>query len=723
MAIKFFKDRNLFHLYNSEFSYYVHIHESKAITCPYFGSYLDDIDLDQISVIGGEDWFSNYYDYEEKAEKKYENLYLNASKMLLPSYRAADVRPSFVKIDGLENNKLDFRYVSHKILKGKPQLVDMPYIRDDLSEAETLEITAKDFSKDVTIILSLSIFENYNVIIRNTKFINGTDKNLWLTKSMSLTQDFASANYDLIHFPGEWLFERQFRRERITEGTKVISSKTGRSSHEHNPFIMLADPSATETNGEVFAVSFMYSGAFKCEVNVGKVGVTRINIGIGDFRYEVKSKESFIFPEGFIVYGKNGFESVSHQLHDLTRERIVRDNNEDVYRSILLNSWEGCYMDFNTEKVLNFITEGKKMGAELFVLDDGWFGNRCDDKRALGDWQVNEEKINLNKVIDECHKNGMKFGIWIEPEMANFDSNLLREHPEYAAVDVKSNPWLSRHQVMLNFANDEVVDYIYNVLEATLSRYEIDYIKWDHNRTMEDYFADNLDYLHQDEFYHRNTLGYYKLADRLTKRFANVHFQGCASGGGRFDFGTLFYFPEIWTSDENDPIQRLFIQYGTSFAYPPSVMGAHVNECNTASYKTKSEIALFGSYGFELDPRRVADKYIEQIKITNEIYKKYRDVVLKGDLFRLSSPFETNEFSIIMVDKNKGKALFLMVNLLKRLRASRFIKLRGLNPNKKYINSFDNKTYKGSYYMEVGINMSKTLNEFESQLVVLEEIK
>lgn len=723
MAIKFFKDRNLFHLYNSEFSYYVHIHESKAITCPYFGSYLDDIDLDQISVIGGEDWFSNYYDYEEKAEKKYENLYLNASKMLLPSYRAADVRPSFVEIDGLENNKLDFRYVSHKILKGKPQLVDMPYIRDDLSEAETLEITAKDFSKDVTIILSLSIFENYNVIIRNTKFINGTDKNLWLTKSMSLTQDFASANYDLIHFPGEWLFERQFRRERITEGTKVISSKTGRSSHEHNPFIMLADPSATETNGEVFAVSFMYSGAFKCEVNVGKVGVTRINIGIGDFRYEVKSKESFVFPEGFIVYGKNGFESISHQLHDLTRERIVRDNNEDVYRSILLNSWEGCYMDFNTEKVLNFITEGKKMGAELFVLDDGWFGNRCDDKRALGDWQVNEEKINLNKVIEECHKKGMKFGIWIEPEMANFDSNLLREHPEYAAVDVKSNPWLSRHQVMLNFANDEVVDYIYNVLEATLSRYEIDYIKWDHNRTMEDYFADNLDYLHQDEFYHRNTLGYYKLADRLTKRFAYVHFQGCASGGGRFDFGTLFYFPEIWTSDENDPIQRLFIQYGTSFAYPPSVMGAHVNECNTASYKTKSEIALFGSYGFELDPRRVADKDIEQIKITNEIYKKYRDVVLKGDLFRLSSPFETNEFSIIMVDKNKEKALFLMVNLLKRLRASRFIKLRGLNPNKKYINSLDNKTYKGSYYMEVGINMSKTLNEFESQLVVLEEIK
>lgn len=721
MAIIFFKNRNLFHLHNDEFSYYVQIHESGMITCPYCGAYLEDIDLEQINVIGGEDWFSNYYDYKDKIEKKYENLYLNASRMVLPSYRSADVRPSFVEVDGLENNKLDFRYVSHKILKGKPKLEDMPYIRDEKDEAETLEITAKDFNKNVTIILSLSIFERYNVIIRNTKFVNETDKNLWLTKSMSLSQDFPRANYDLIHFPGEWLFERQFRRERITEGTKVIASKTGRSSHEHNPFIMLADTDATETHGEVFAVSFMYSGSFKSEINVGKVGVTRVNIGIGDFKYEVKSKESFVFPEGFIVYGKKGFESISHQLHDLTRERIVKDGNEQAYRSILLNSWEGCYMDFNTEKVLDFITEGKKMGAELFVLDDGWFGNRCDDKRALGDWQVNEEKIDLKRVIDECHKNKMKFGIWIEPEMANFDSALLREHPEYAAVDVRSNPWLSRHQVMLNFANDEVVDYIYDALETTLSKYEIDYVKWDHNRTMEDYFAGNLDYLHQDEFYHRNTLGYYKLADRLTKRFKNVHFQGCASGGGRFDFGTLFYFPEIWTSDENDPIQRLFIQYGTSFAYPPSVMGTHVNECRTTSYKTKAEVALFGSYGFELDPRRVKEEDIEQIKITNEIYKKYRNVVMNGDLFRLSSPFETNEFSIIMVDKNKEKALFLMVNLLKRLRANRFIRLRGLDPNKKYKNSLDNKTYEGDYYMKVGINMSKTLNEFESQLVVLEE--
>lgn len=721
MAIIFFKNRNLFHLHNDEFSYYVQIHESGMITCPYYGAYLEDIDLEQINVIGGEDWFSNYYDYKDKIEKKYENLYLNASRMVLPSYRSADVRPSFVEVDGLENNKLDFRYVSHKILKGKPKLEDMPYIRDEKDEAETLEITAKDFNKNVTIILSLSIFERYNVIIRNTKFVNETDKNLWLTKSMSLSQDFPRANYDLIHFPGEWLFERQFRREKITEGTKVIASKTGRSSHEHNPFIMLADTDATETHGEVFAVSFMYSGSFKSEINVGKVGVTRVNIGIGDFKHEVKSKESFVFPEGFIVYGKKGFESISHQLHDLTRERIVKDGNEQAYRSILLNSWEGCYMDFNTEKVLDFITEGKKMGAELFVLDDGWFGNRCDDKRALGDWQVNEEKIDLKRVIDECHKNEMKFGIWIEPEMANFDSALLREHPEYAAVDVRSNPWLSRHQVMLNFANDEVVDYIYDALETTLSKYEIDYVKWDHNRTMEDYFAGNLDYLHQDEFYHRNTLGYYKLADRLTKRFKNVHFQGCASGGGRFDFGTLFYFPEIWTSDENDPIQRLFIQYGTSFAYPPSVMGTHVNECRTTSYKTKAEVALFGSYGFELDPRRVKEEDIEQIKITNEIYKKYRNVVMNGDLFRLSSPFETNEFSIIMVDKNKEKALFLMVNLLKRLRANRFIRLRGLDPNKKYKNSLDNKTYEGDYYMKVGINMSKTLNEFESQLVVLEE--
>lgn len=722
MPVDFCKARNLFHLHNSNFSYFVQIHSSGMLLCPYFGAYVKDIDTEQINYIGGHDWFSNYYDNDEKAEKQYENLYMNASMMLMPSARAADVRPFAVSVEGDGNCKLDFRYVSHRVYKGKPEMESLPYVRDEQKNAETLEITMRDFTKNIEVILSLSVFENYNAVIRNTRFINNTENALWLKKAMSVSQDFPRADFDLVHFPGEWMFERQLRREKLSEGTKIISSTTGRSSHEHNPFVMLAGSETTETSGEAYAASFLYSGSFKSEVYVGKVGVTRLNIGIGDnFKFEIKSGEVFDFPEGIILYSDCGFEKISHQLHDLIRQNIVKDNNTEAYRSILLNSWEGCYMDFDTEKVVEYIRSGKKVGVELFVLDDGWFGKRDDDSRSLGDWYVNEKKIDIRRVVDECHKNGMKFGIWIEPEMANFDSDLLREHPEFAAVDVKCNPWLSRHQVMLNFSDENVVDYVYEKLEKTLSEYEIDYVKWDNNRTLEDYFASNLDSAHQDEFYHRNTLGYYRLAKKLTERFPRVHFQGCASGGGRFDLGTLFYFPEIWTSDENDPVQRLFIQYGTSFAYPPSVMGAHVNDCPVTCYRTKAEIALLGSYGFEMDPRKLNERDVEEIKDVNKLFGKYRDVVLNGDMYRLLSPYDGKAFAVNMVDKKKEKAIFLMVNLLKKLRAFRFVKLRGLDAEKIYVNSWDNKAYSGDYYMKVGLNLSEGMSEFESRLIVLEE--
>lgn len=726
MAISFFAERGLFHLTNGKFSYYVQIHPSGILLNPYFGAYIEDIDPEQMGRIGGEDWFSHYYCHRDGREKEYEGLYFNASPMLFPSAGGADVRPSAMEIRGARNNKLDMRYVSHRIYRGKPQLAGLPYVRDDAGEAETLEIVLREHVKDIKAVLSLSVLPEYNAVIRNTEFINKTGKPLRLERAMSAVQDLSRADLDIVHFPGEWMFERQFRREALSEGRKVISASAGRSSHEHNPFVMLADRDATETFGEVYAASFLYSGSFKCEANVSKVGVTRLTMGIDDehFSFAVADGESFTFPEGLTVYSNRGFEGISHQMHDLIRRNLIKDNAPAAYRSVLLNSWEGCYMDFDTEKVLALIASGKRMGVELFVLDDGWFGRRDDDLRSLGDWHVNEKKIDLKKIIDACHENGMRFGIWIEPEMANFDSYLLRAHPEYAAVDVSSDPWLSRHQVMLDFADPAVVDEIYGQLETLLAQYDIDYVKWDHNRTLEDYYSAYLGEGRQDEFYHRNTLGYYRLADMLTTRFPDIHFQGCASGGGRFDLGTLFYFPEIWTSDENDPVQRLFIQYGTSFAYPPCVMGSHVNDDPVTCYRTKAEIALFGSYGFELDPRRMSDADVAEVNAVTEIYGKFHDdVVLEGDLYRLSSPYDGREFAIDMVDKQKSKALLLVVGLLKKPRTRRFVKLRGLNPWANYVNSFDGKVYSGDYYMKVGINLSDVRREFDSRLITLEEVE
>ena len=369
------------------------------------------------------------------------------------------------------------------------------------------------------------------------------------------------------------------------------------------------------------------------------------------------------------------------------------------------------------------IEGGKKLGAELFVLDDGWFGKRDIDDRSLGDWFVNEDKLDLRKAIARCRELNMKFGIWIEPEMINQNSELFRAHPEYAAADFSSYPHLSRHQVPLDFSNPEVVDCVYGMLEKLFTEYKVDYVKWDHNRSVEDCYSPYLRKGRQGEFTYRNVLGYYSLIERLEKRFPDIHFQGCASGGGRFDLGTLYYFPEIWTSDENDPVQRLFIQYGTSFAYPPATMGAHVNDCDVTSYKTKAQIALFGSYGFELDPQKVTDEEAKELEEVNEIYRKYHDkVILDGTFYRLISPFDGDAFAVESVQKDKGAAIVLYVNLLKKQKIRRFIKLKGLDEKALYRNDLDGKTYRGEFYMKVGLNLSFTVKEFQSRLIVLEKV-
>lgn len=725
MSVVFFKDEKLFHLTNGKVSMYLQISENGAVLCPYFGKYISEFDAKSEGFITP-DWYSTYYDKDKVRECKTSDMHFNSSSFLVPFTNFADSRPSLVEAEGFQNDKLIFLYRSHRIYKGKPTLCPLPYVRDEQNESETLEITLWDKYHDLTLKVSLTVFEKYNCVIRNTTLENHSGKSVWLTKAMSLSQDFCRADMDIVHFPGEWCNERQFRRERLTEGCKVVSSASGRSSHEHNPFVMLCDRDANETFGEVYAFSLMYSGSFKCNAFVGKTGVTRLNMGINDegFKYELRPDDEFVFPEGVCVYSCNGFGNVSRQMHDLVRNNIVKDNNVEAFRSILLNSWEGCYMDFDTGKVLDLIRSAKKIGVGLFVLDDGWFGSRDDDERSLGDWFVNSQKIDLRRIIDECHENGMLFGLWFEPEMGNLDSDFLREHPQYAAVDYNTNFWLSRHQVALNFADEKVVDAVYERIADILSNYRIDYVKWDHNRQLEDCFAANLDGAHQGEFYHRNTLGYYRLAKMLTERFDHVHFQGCASGGGRFDLGTLFYFPEIWTSDENDPVQRLFIQYGMSFCYPPSVSGSHVNDCKITDYKTKAEIALFGSYGFELDPRKLTEKDVLEIRKVNEIFKKYHDsVVLEGDMYRLISPFDKEAFAIQMVSKDKSESLFLFVNLLKKLRARRFVKLQGLKEDAYYVNSLDDKAHKGEYYMNVGLNLSYNLYEFDSYLVTLQEVE
>lgn len=723
MAIFYDQTNKLFHLKTSKISYYLLINEIGMLQHVYFGKSLDEMHIDSLLDLG-EDWSRYYLDAKTKEEKTYQNVYVNHSLFEIPSFGYSDKRVSSIKLESKCDNKTDFRYVSHKIYQGKPSILNQPTFRNNFSDATTVEFTLKDITKDIYLLLAYTIYENDCIVLRNTKLINNSEDSVYLTKASSVVLDIPRKDLLLTHFPGDWCHERQIREDLLSEGCKRISSNTGRSSHEHNPFFFLSDKTTTENDGDVYGFSLVYSGSFMADFEVNKWGQTRVSIGINDeeFKFEIKPTATFDFPEGLIAYSANGFGDLSRELHDIIRKNLIKIPSMEIKEEILLNSWEGCYFDFDTDKMLSYIKKAKTMGVELFVLDDGWFVNRDDDTSGLGDWYVNEKKIDLKKVIDLCHELKMRFGLWIEPEMINQKSKLYTNHPEYAVGNPNVDRYLSRHQMPLDLCNKQAVDDVYKMIANILDNYEIDYVKWDHNRTIDFGHSQCLEN-RQGEFYHRMVLGYYDLAKRLTENYPNILFHGCASGGGRFDLASLYYFPEIWTSDETDPIQRLFIQYGTSYMYPLITMGAHVSKNPMTSYLTKAHIALFGTYGFEFDPNKLKENEIEELMKVNDIFHKYhQEVISEGDLYRLYSPFKSNYFSMCSVSKDKCTALVLFMNMIKETRQYRFLKLAGLADEKLYRNDYDNQVYSGKYYKEIGINLTRWLDEFTSILVVLEEV-
>lgn len=725
MPITFDQEQKLFHLQTNNFSYYFIINEIGMLQHVYFGSPLEEIHLETLLNLGM-DWSKTYFSSTEQKEKIYEgNLYTTHSLFEVPTFGYADKRISPIIMETSIDHKCDFRYVSHRIYQGKPSLKGQPHFKDLKNEASSLEVTLRDLTKNVTLILTYSIFENSGVLLRNTTLINNTNQSIFLKKVSSVTLDLPKKELILTHFPGGWSFERMVRQDELSEGIKRIVSNSGRSSHEHNPFFFLSEKTSDENQGDVYAFSHVYSGSFEAEFEVNQWGQTRVNLGINEeeFSFELKPNDIFDFPEGLLAYSSKGFGHLSRQLHDIIRDHLIKIPSMELKEKIILNSWEGCYLDFNTEKILSYIDQAKLIGTELFVLDDGWFINRNDDSNGLGDWIIDEAKIDLKKIINHCHDLGMKFGIWFEPEMINPRSNLYGEHPEYSVGNLNIDRALSRHQFPLDMTNPQVVDTIFAKMTAILDHYDIDYVKWDHNRSIDCAYSSYLKE-RNGEFYHRMVLGYYRLAELLTKRYPHILFQGCASGGGRFDLGSLFYFPEIWTSDETDPIQRLFIQYGTSYMYPLISMGAHVSKNAITSYATKGMIALFGTYGFEFDPNTLNEKDRSELNEINEIFHNYHQkVIAEGDFYRLSSPFTSNHFAVASISKDKSLGLVLFVNLLKEPREYRFLKIEGLDQNKRYYNSFDKQIYSGDYYHKIGLNFTRWFNEFEAILVILKEVK
>ncbi len=607
-----------------------------------------------------------------------------------------------------------FKYVKHAISGGVARIKGQPCVR---KADNTLTITLKDDFSDIEIDLNYSVSDNSDVLIKNTEMRNTGKTCIKLKKAFSFCTNLPDIDkqYSALRLAGSWASERRPVITPLAEGTLRIESTRGYSSHQMNPFMAILADSCTENSGECYGFNLLYSGSFAITAEVSSNKSVRVQGGINDylFGWELDGGESFITPQTALCYSAEGLGGLSRAYHDFFREYVIDPKRVYERRPIVINNWEATYFGFDNEKLFAIIDEAAKLGIDTFVLDDGWFGKRNDDKSGLGDWFVNNKKLKggLKPIIDRCKKNGMKFGLWFEPEMISEDSDLYRTHPDWAIKKEGVEPCRGRNQLVLDFTRKEIVDYVFNAVSKVLKENDISYVKWDKNRDITENFSASLLADRQGEFLHRYTLGFYDLAERLISAFPDVFFEGCAGGGGRFDGGALYYFPQIWTSDDTDGLERTKIQWGTSMCYPLSSMSCHVSACpnhqtqRITPFETRGAIASLGATGYELDLTKLTAEEKEQVKEQIANYKRIDGLIFKGDLFRLANPFETDYFCEMIVAKDKTEAYVVG----ERFRGDpcdhdRILKLNGLDGNKKYYIKELGVTASGKALMSAGVH-------------------
>lgn len=729
MPILFNEETKEFHLQAKDVSYIFKILKNNQLGHLYFGKKIRH--RDSFNHLYREEFRDNSTHFFEGDQ----TFSLDQLKQEFPSFGTSDFRePAYQILQENGSRITNFEYQSHVVYKGKPKLEGLPvtYVESD-EEATTLEITLYDDLIAAEIKLLYTVYENLNVITRSAKFINKGSERLNLTRALSASVDFFDSNFEMIHLSGSWARERHVKVRKLEQGIQSITSTRGASSPHQNPFLALKRPDTTEKHGEVYGFSLVYSGNFLAQVEVDHFNVTRVQLGINpfDFNWLLESEQSFQTPEVVIVYSDQGLNGMSQTYHELYRTRLVRGKWRDKQRPVLVNNWEATYFAFDEDKILDIAKVAKELGIELFVLDDGWFGKRDDDTTSLGDWFEDKRKLpnGLKSLANKIKSLGLDFGLWFEPEMVSKDSKLYKSHPDWL-IQV-SNRRLSsgRNQYVLDFSRKEVVDYIYELMSKTLRESPISYVKWDMNRYMTEVGSNELPAERQRETAHRYILGVYNLYERLTTEFPDVLFESCASGGGRFDPGMLYYAPQTWTSDDTDAIERLKIQYGTSFVYPLISMGAHVSDVpnhqvgRITSLETRSNVAYFGNYGFELDLTKLTDKEKETIKEQIAFYKENRKLIQTGNFYRMQSPFEGNETSWMVVSKDQTEAIVGRYQVLNRPHPGYDrVLLTGLNPNYQYKIEGRKGTFFGDELMHAGIHLDRTTGDFESLIMKLTAI-
>ncbi len=726
MSVFFDKDSRSFFLDGKNVSYIFHINEWDYAEHLYFGAKIphDDIRFTrsvgsgtaEVVPEGGRERAGSFNSYCQFGTE-------------LSFFGTGDYREPAVSVINRAGDRLSsLLYDGYDILPNKPEINGMP----SLDGGETLVLHLRDRYTGFCADLYYTVYDDCDVIARRIVYTNRGDSEVELRRAYSFSMTLPENKYDVMTLYGTWGRERHIERTPLVHGVLSVGSKRCASSAVLNPFMALMSKGTTETSGEVYGISLVYSSSFVLKAEGCHNGDTLVTGGIDDFGFSwrLARGESLETPEAVLAFSNSGTGAMSRALHDAFREHLIPKDRVKAPRPLLVNNWEGTYFAFTTEKLKGIVDNALGLGIDTFVLDDGWFGKRNDDTSSLGDWFVNEDKFggSIDLLIDYVHENGMKFGLWFEPEMISEDSELYRAHPDYAVAVPGRVPCVARNQLMLDLTRADVRDNVVSQVNRMLSEHKIEYVKWDYNRNISDAYTASLPPERQGEFAHRYALGVYDLFERIVKGNPDVFFEGCSSGGARFDPAVLAYFPQIWTSDDSDAEERTKIQYGTSMVYPLSSMSCHVSVCpnhqvgRTTPLRTRAAIAQLGATGYELDTSLLTDAEKEEIKQQTAFYRENEKLILEGDLYRIDNPFEGNYFTFAVVSKDKSEAL---VTTYRRLnepnRTTSHLRLAGLDPEKRYLIRELGVVCSGKTLMSVGIARDFSFCDFDARQYRLTE--
>lgn len=721
MAVLYNPNKKIFTLHTKNTTYQMMVDQHGYLLHLYYGAANSGL-MDYALVYADRGFSGNPYVAGD--DRTYS---LDALPQEYPTLGTGDYRNYALNIENSNGSQCcNLQFSHYEIKKGKYSLKGLPAMWADEDEAETLEIVLKDSVSKIEVVLLYGVLAKEDIITRSAVIRNNGEERVLLRKAAGACLDFLAGDFDVVKFYGRHAMERNVERLRGGHGTLSFGSRRGSSSHQYNPAVILADPNATEDYGNCYGMLFVYSGNFLCEVEKDQYNQTRVLMGLHDdcFSYPVGAKEEFTVPEVILSYSHEGFSKLSHNYHDCIRNHVCRGKYVNAVRPVLLNSWEASYFDFSGDTIVDLAKVAANLGIDMVVMDDGWFGERNDDNSSLGDWQVNERKLGctLSELTRRVNSLGVKFGIWIEPEMVNEDSDLYRAHPDWIVRVENRNPVRSRNQLLLDFSRKEVRDCIFEKICAVLDQGNIEYIKWDVNRSMADVYAGNVTYDYM--------LGVYDFLEKLTSKYPDILLEGCCGGGGRFDAGIMYYAPQIWCSDNTDAVNRTKIQYGSSFFYPIATVGSHVSAVpnhqtgRITSLNTRGITAMAGIFGYELNLALLSEEEKAIVREQVQTYKKYEALICRGDYYRLSDPFSDAHSAWMFVSGNKKQALVNVVRLdVQGNMTTTYVKLKGLNRKAAYMDQATGNVYAGAALMELGLPLPFPKTEYEAYQIALTEME